>query len=70
MWPEETGGSHGDTSLLLLLEKTVDLEPVGAPAIPRPALGHSDHEALAQSARFARRPVLLVDDALVVVFAL
>lgn len=48
----------------------MDFEPVGAPTIPRPALGHADHEALAQSARLARGSVLLVDDALVVVFAL
>lgn len=46
------------------------LEPVGAAAVARAGLGHADHEALAQPARFARRPVLLVDDAFAVVLAL
>ena len=48
----------------------MDLEPVGPPAIPRARLGHANHEALPQPARLASRPVLLVDDALVVVATL
>lgn len=47
----------------------MDLEPVGASAVPRARLGHADHEALAQAAGFARRPVLFVDDAFTVVLA-
>ena len=45
----------------------MDLEPVGPPSVPGAGLGHADHEALPQPARLARGPVLLVDDALVVV---
>lgn len=55
--------------LLLLLEEAVDLEPVGAAAVAAAGLGHADHEALAQAACLARGAVLLVDDALAVVFA-
>ena len=56
--------------LTLVLHQAVDLEPVGPPAVPRARLGHADHEALPQPASLAGRPVLLVDDALVVVAAL
>ena len=56
--------------LLVLLHQAVDLEPVGPPAVPAARLGHADHEALPQPASLAGRPVLLVDDALVVVAAL
>jgi len=56
--------------LLLFLEQAVDLEPVGPPAVPGPALGHAHHQTLAQPARLARRPVLLVDHAFAVVLAL
>ena len=45
----------------------MDLEPVGPSAVSAAGLGHADHEALPQPARLARGPVLLVDDALVVV---
>ena len=48
----------------------MDLEPVGPPAVPATGLGHADHEALPQPAGLAGRPVLLVDDALVVVATL
>jgi hypothetical protein len=48
----------------------VDLEPVGPPAVAGARLGHADHEALAEPARLARRPVLLVHDAPVAVLAL
>ena len=54
----------------LVLHQAVDLEPVGPPAIPRARLGHADHEALPQPASLASRPVLLVDDTLVVVATL
>lgn len=47
----------------------MDLEPVGAAAVPAAGLGHADHEALAQAARLARGAVLLVDDALAVILA-
>lgn len=47
----------------------MDLEPVGAAAVAAAGLGHADHEALAQAACLARGAVLLVDDALAVVFA-
>ena len=56
--------------LALVLHQAVDLEPVGPPAVPTARLGHADHEALPQPASLAGRPVLLVDDALVVVAAL
>ena len=52
------------------LKEAVDFEPVGASAVARARLGHADEEALAQTARLARRPVLLVDDALAAVLAL
>ena len=48
----------------------MNLEPVGPPSVPTAGLGHADHEALPQPAGLARRPVLLVNDALVVVSAL
>lgn len=48
----------------------MDLEPVGAATVARAGLGHAHHEALAQAARLACRPVLLVDDAFSVVLAL
>lgn len=38
--------------------------------LPRPTLGHANHNALAESAGLARRSVLLVDDALAAVLAL
>jgi len=56
--------------LVLFLEQTMDLEPIGPAAVPGPALGHAHHQTLAQPARLARRPVLLVDHALAVVLAL
>jgi len=55
--------------LLLFLQQAVYLEPVGAPSVPGPALGHANHQTLPQTARLARRPVLLVDDAFTVVLA-
>jgi hypothetical protein len=48
----------------------VDLEPVGASAVPRTTLGHSHHQTLPQPTRLTRCPVLLVDDTLAVVLAL
>jgi hypothetical protein len=48
----------------------VYLEPVRAPSVPGTTLGHSHHQTLPQTARLARRPILLVDDALAVVLAL
>jgi len=54
---------------VLVLQQTVDLEPVGSAAVPRTALRHAHQQAFAQPARLARRPVLLVDHALAVVFA-
>lgn len=47
----------------------MDFEPVGPAAVARAALGHAHQKALAETARFAGRAVLLVDDALAVVFA-
>lgn len=47
----------------------MDLEPVGPAAVPRPALRHAHQQTFAQPARLARRPVLLVDNALAIVFA-
>lgn len=55
--------------LLLFLQQTVDLEPVGPPAIPGPALGHAHHQTLAQPTCLARCPILLIDHALAVVLA-
>ena len=52
-----------------VLHEAVDLEPVGAAAVPRARLGHAHHEALAQPAGLAGRAVLLVDDTLVVILA-
>jgi len=56
--------------LLVFLHQTVDLEPVGPPAVPAPRLGHADTEALFEPTSLARGPVALVNDANVVVFAL
>jgi hypothetical protein len=56
--------------LLLFLQQTVYLEPVGAPSVPGPTLGHPHHQTLPQTASLTRCPVLLVDDALTVVLAL
>jgi len=56
--------------LLLFLQQAVYLEPVGAPSVPGPTLRHAHHQTLPQTARLARCPVLLVDDALTVVLAL
>jgi hypothetical protein len=56
--------------LMLILQQAVDLEPVGAPSIAGTAFGHAHHDALPQPTRLARRPVLLVDDALPIVLAL
>lgn len=55
--------------LYALLHQTMYLEPVGSAPVPGSRLGHPDHEAFPQSASFAGSPVLLVDDALVVVLA-
>ena len=54
----------------LLLHEAVQFEPVGAAAVAGAALGHAHQQALAEAAGFARRPVLLVDDALAAVLAL
>ena len=54
----------------LLLHEAVQFEPVGAAAVAGAALGHAHQQALAEAAGLARRPVLLVDDALAAVFAL
>lgn len=61
---------HRLLRLLLLLQQAVDLEPVRAPTVTRPAFGHAHLQALSQATGLARRPVLLVDDALAVVLAL
>ena len=47
----------------------MDFEPVGSSAVTGAALGHAHQEAFAQSAGLARRPVLLIDDALTAVLA-
>jgi len=60
---------RGRCRCVLVLQQAMDLEPIGPAAVPRPALRHADQEAFAQPARFARRPVLLVDHALAVVLA-
>ena len=54
----------------LLLKEAMDFEPVGSSAVTGAALGHAHQEAFAQSAGLARRPVLLVDDALTAILAL
>jgi len=54
----------------LFLKETVDLEPVGAAAVTGATLGHSHHQTFSEAARFAGRPVFLVDHALAAVFAL
>lgn len=59
----------GLSSLLLFLEKTVDLEPVGSSAVSGARLGHADDQALAEAASFAGGSVLLVNDAFAVVLA-
>ena len=48
----------------------MEFEPIGSSAVTGAALGHAHQEAFAQSAGLARRPVLLVDDALTAVLAL
>lgn len=54
----------------LLLKKAVNLEPIRAPSVSRAGLWHADQKAFAESARFARRPILLVDDAMAAILAL
>ena len=69
----EVGGAEAAGALAavgLLLQEAVDLEPVGAPAVPRARLGHADHEALPEPAGLAGRAVLLVDHADAAVLAL
>ena len=69
----EADGQAGlalDGTGCLFLHEAVQFEPVGASAVARARLGHADEEALAQAAGLARRPVLLVDDALAAVLAL
>ena len=61
-------GDGGNGSLLL--HETVEFEPIGSSAVTGAALGHAHQEAFAQSAGLARRPVLLVDDALTAILAL
>jgi hypothetical protein len=56
--------------LLLFLQETVYLEPVRAPSVPGTTLGHPHFHTFPQTARLARCPVLLVDDALPVILAL
>ncbi len=53
-----------------LLHEAMDLEPIGPPSIARSRLGHPDHEAFSQPTSFAGCPVLLVNDAAIVVLAL
>ena len=63
-------GRHGDgRDGPLLLHEAMQFEPIGSTPVAGAALGHAHQQALAQSARFARRPVLLVDDALAAVLA-
>jgi len=62
-------GAQGSVQSRLLLQQAVDFEPVGASAVAGAALGHPHQEALAQTTGLARRPVLLVDDALAAVLA-
>lgn len=47
----------------------MDFEPIGAASVTGAALRHAHQEAFAKSAGLARRPVLLVDDALAAVLA-
>ena len=54
----------------LLLKEAMDFEPIGSSAVTGAAFRHAHQEAFAQSAGLARRPVLLVDDALTAVLAL
>jgi len=54
----------------LLLHQAVQFEPIGSSAVAASAFGHSDQQTLAQAAGLARRPVLLVDDALAAILAL
>jgi hypothetical protein len=60
----------GLLGLLLLLEETVDLEPVGATTVARSALRHANQQTLSKTTSFARCSILLVDDALSIIFAL
>lgn len=53
----------------MLLQQTMDLEPVGATSVADP-LRHAHVVALPQAARLAGGAVLLVDDALALVLAL
>lgn len=55
--------------LLLFLQQAVYLEPVGTTSVPGSALGHAHFYTLPQTARLARCPVLLVDNAFTVVLA-
>lgn len=64
------GLHHGQLTLLLFLQKTVDLEPIGPSSVSGAALRHPNHEAFPQSASLARRPVLFGDDAFSVILTL
>jgi len=66
----QSGASQRRVQSRLLLKEAMDFEPVGASAVTGAAFGHAHQEAFAQSAGLARRPVLLVDDALAAVLAL
>lgn len=54
----------------MLLQQTVDLEPIGTTTIARAALGHAHVVALAQATRLAGGAILFVDDAFALVLAL
>lgn len=56
--------------LLLFLQETVNLEPIGSSAVSGAGLGHANREALAQAARFTRGPIFLVDNTLAIVLAI
>lgn len=54
----------------LLLQQTVYLEPIGAPAVTRAGLGHAHHQTLPQATRLASGTILFVDHADAAILAL
>jgi hypothetical protein len=66
----QSGASQRRVQSRLLLKEAMDFEPIGSSAVTGAAFRHAHQEAFAQSAGLARRPVLLVDDALTAILAL
>lgn len=66
----QQGCSHVHAlSRLLLLEETMNFEPIGTSSVSGAAFRHSDQKTFSKAASFASCPILLVDDTFSVVLA-